>query len=464
MARMLKAISLLLIGGVIGVLAAGSGGPAVPDDRHDRSAATATPAPVATATIAFDTGSIPRAGASQQAHVRAHQALSARIAEESETARQRPMGSRRIRVAQAGGRMSDAAQSLPLVMRPLPVRTRGGENAAPAARSAAETRLIEAIQKELKRVGCYSGDIDSDWGHETRRAMRAFNDRVNATLPIDRPDYILLTLLQGHAAKACGAACPPGQDLSDGGKCLPRSVIAEERRRLAAERAEASSAPRAAVAMTGAAAPQAETRQTVQAPREAPSHRADRAEVERQRIAAAEARRKQKLAEIEARQETERRARVAAAEKARVAAEARRREEIAALAARAAKRAAAAAQPAAPDRAPVTTGTIAPSTPPPLPVQRSSPPESGQQVAAPRDSLQVEAASPVRRRAARRHRERKPRGARFVGQFMPPPTYRVGRLPARASGVRIFGYAARPTSRRTYNPQRIFRDLLYAMP
>ncbi|MEQ1714918.1 MAG: hypothetical protein ABL907_02845 [Hyphomicrobium sp.] len=91
-----------------------------------------------------------------------------------------------------------------------------------------ETRaqLTRDLQSELKRVGCYGGDVTGNWTPSTKRAMGAFMDRVNATLPIEEPDYILLTLVQGHSAQACGAACPSGQTASGDGRCMPHAVMA----------------------------------------------------------------------------------------------------------------------------------------------------------------------------------------------------------------------------------------------
>ncbi|MBL8565916.1 MAG: hypothetical protein JNM89_09380 [Hyphomicrobiaceae bacterium] len=82
------------------------------------------------------------------------------------------------------------------------------ENAAPRVASdyAAQVDLARDLQRELKRVGCYDGDADGDWKTASRRAMSEFLARVNASLPVDRPDYILLTLLQGHADRACGVS------------------------------------------------------------------------------------------------------------------------------------------------------------------------------------------------------------------------------------------------------------------
>src|SRR5207249_6454440 len=64
--------------------------------------------------------------------------------------------------------------------------------------------LTRNLQRELQRVGCYSGDIDGMWTPATRSAMKAFTDRVNAALPSDQPDRILLSLVQGHQGNVCG--------------------------------------------------------------------------------------------------------------------------------------------------------------------------------------------------------------------------------------------------------------------
>lgn len=64
--------------------------------------------------------------------------------------------------------------------------------------------VIRNMQIELRRVGCYHGRIDGDWGPASRFAMAAFTKSVNAALPTDRPDDILLTLVRRHAGTACG--------------------------------------------------------------------------------------------------------------------------------------------------------------------------------------------------------------------------------------------------------------------
>src|SRR6478609_5528960 len=82
------------------------------------------------------------------------------------------------------------------------------------------------LQEELKRAGCYAGEVNGAWTTSTRRAMQAFMERVNAVLPIDQPDGILLALVQGHQGKVCGAPCPAGQGLSRDTQCVPNAILA----------------------------------------------------------------------------------------------------------------------------------------------------------------------------------------------------------------------------------------------
>ena len=68
--------------------------------------------------------------------------------------------------------------------------------------------LIREIQRQLKRVGCYDGAVNGKWSPQLRTASKAFADQVNAKLPLDRPDYILLRLTEAHEGRACGTAEP----------------------------------------------------------------------------------------------------------------------------------------------------------------------------------------------------------------------------------------------------------------
>jgi hypothetical protein len=96
--------------------------------------------------------------------------------------------------------------------------------------------LARELQRELKRVGCYDGEVNGIWTTTTRVAMKTFTDRVNASLPIDAPDYVLLSLVQGQQDKVCGASCPAGQVAGEGGRCLPQGVIGQTARAEPADR------------------------------------------------------------------------------------------------------------------------------------------------------------------------------------------------------------------------------------
>jgi hypothetical protein len=86
------------------------------------------------------------------------------------------------------------------------------------------------LQKELKRVGCYAGELNGAWTKSTRQAMKVFADRVNAKLPIDKPDDILLALVVGYPNKVCGVPCPSGQSLTRTQQCIPDVLLARSGR------------------------------------------------------------------------------------------------------------------------------------------------------------------------------------------------------------------------------------------
>lgn len=131
---------------------------------------------------------------------------------------------------------------------------------AASARIAPEDRdaLARELQRELRRVGCYSGEVSGAWTPSARLAMQAFVERVNAALPVDKPDPVLLSLVQGHREPACGVACE-GQTATGSGACVPGAVLAKTAEEAPPESesdAEMSGAdkPGAAAAAAGAGA------------------------------------------------------------------------------------------------------------------------------------------------------------------------------------------------------------------
>jgi hypothetical protein len=96
--------------------------------------------------------------------------------------------------------------------------------------------LTRDLQRGLKKAGCYGGEINGRWTISTKAAMAAFMKRVNATLPAEKPDYVLLSLVDAHDGAVCTAECPAGQARGKSGQCISQAVIARveqppERRR-----------------------------------------------------------------------------------------------------------------------------------------------------------------------------------------------------------------------------------------
>jgi peptidoglycan hydrolase-like protein with peptidoglycan-binding domain len=91
---------------------------------------------------------------------------------------------------------------------PRPPSPAGGTSKG-IPRPAGPVSLARALQIELRRVGCYRGEINGAWTPATRRAMKAFSAEVNARLPVDKPDEVLLALVRGHREGACGGDRPP---------------------------------------------------------------------------------------------------------------------------------------------------------------------------------------------------------------------------------------------------------------
>ncbi|WP_439542560.1 hypothetical protein [Hyphomicrobium sp.] len=90
--------------------------------------------------------------------------------------------------------------------------------------------LTRDIQRELKRVGCYVGDIDGVWGGGSKQAIVLFMDRVNASLPTQEPDVFMLSLLRAENTAVCGTSCPSGQSLTGSGRCVPSTLMVQNER------------------------------------------------------------------------------------------------------------------------------------------------------------------------------------------------------------------------------------------
>jgi hypothetical protein len=112
-----------------------------------------------------------------------------------------------------------------------------------------QVALARELQRELKRVGCYLGEVNGVWTPGSRLAMKTFVEHVNAALPVDRPDPVLLSLVQGYRERACAV---PGTAAT--GKEPPSDVKADSTTSAAAGAAAAGAAAGMALAAPGGGA------------------------------------------------------------------------------------------------------------------------------------------------------------------------------------------------------------------
>ena len=132
-------------------------------------------------------------------------------------------------------------------------RTSPREATPPLPISVIGERLVLELQRELKRVGCYSREINGEWTPTTRKSMKDFMDRVNAVLPLDAPDAVLLALLKGHGGMACGTSCPAGQSLAKDDRCLPSALLSVKPKKTEMTEVAPPSSPTPVAAPVGSA-------------------------------------------------------------------------------------------------------------------------------------------------------------------------------------------------------------------
>lgn len=106
------------------------------------------------------------------------------------------------------------------VLKPLPASPEQTTYTRVLLSPADREALAREIQRELNRVGCYRGDIDGQWGPQSRQAMGAFTVGMKLRIPFDAPDEMLLRVVKGQMQRVCGgpdldpeqAAATPGTE------------------------------------------------------------------------------------------------------------------------------------------------------------------------------------------------------------------------------------------------------------
>jgi hypothetical protein len=68
--------------------------------------------------------------------------------------------------------------------------------------------ITRALQSKLQRAGCYDGQVNGYWTARSKDAMARFVDRLNAKLPVEQPDEVLLALMENNPRASCSAEMP----------------------------------------------------------------------------------------------------------------------------------------------------------------------------------------------------------------------------------------------------------------
>jgi hypothetical protein len=91
------------------------------------------------------------------------------------------------------------------------------------------SKLAEALQRELKRVGCDPGAVDGAWGTKARQALGEFSRLTKISLPADEPSDAALKAVTGQKGRICPLRCGSGETAVSG-KCVAKAQPVDTRK------------------------------------------------------------------------------------------------------------------------------------------------------------------------------------------------------------------------------------------
>jgi hypothetical protein len=68
--------------------------------------------------------------------------------------------------------------------------------------------LTRALQAGLRQAECYDGPVNGFWTSRSKEGMRRFVAAINARLPVETPDQVLLALIEANPTASCSSAQP----------------------------------------------------------------------------------------------------------------------------------------------------------------------------------------------------------------------------------------------------------------
>jgi uncharacterized caspase-like protein len=91
----------------------------------------------------------------------------------------------------------------------------------------AQQDIPRALQTELRRVGCKTGEIDSEWNASARRALSLFNDNAGTRLDVKVASIDALEVVKARTGRVCPLDCERGTRAS-GDRCVKISCDSDE--------------------------------------------------------------------------------------------------------------------------------------------------------------------------------------------------------------------------------------------
>ena len=81
-----------------------------------------------------------------------------------------------------------------------------------------QTEITKSVQSELRRVGCYSGSADGDWGESSQRSLSQFNRSAGMKLDVKTANADTLDAIKQKPSRVCPLVCEHGFK-ADGDRC-----------------------------------------------------------------------------------------------------------------------------------------------------------------------------------------------------------------------------------------------------
>ena len=79
--------------------------------------------------------------------------------------------------------------------------------------------MIKSLQGELKRVGCYAGELDGRWSGGSQRSLGNFNRHANTKVDTRHASLDALDAVKSKSERVCPLTCGRGQR-AEGEQCV----------------------------------------------------------------------------------------------------------------------------------------------------------------------------------------------------------------------------------------------------